>query len=157
MRKLRFMIVTLGALALVYLYSCKGNKGDESSESDTLPVPAEYDDAVTGDEYPAVDSSVQSEPVMTEDKQGNLSPETTETTKVGDVFYIVAGSFTVYSNAQQLNQQLKTKGFDSNILEPFGNYNRVTVKQFATREDARAALPGLRSQVKDQTLWILKR
>jgi septal ring-binding cell division protein DamX len=48
-------------------------------------------------------------------------------------------------------------GFDSKILEPYGQYNRVTVGEFATREAARAALPGLRSKIKDQTLWLLKR
>jgi len=71
-------------------------------------------------------------------------------------YYIIAGSFKLYSNAQSLNQKLKAKGFDSKILEPYAQYNRVTVKQFNTVAEAKAALPALRSQI-DQTLWILTR
>ena len=79
-------------------------------------------------------------------------------TKVNDanVFYIVAGSFTIYNNAQKLNNKLKAKGFDSKILEPYGQYHRVTVKQFKTVAEARAALPQLRKNI-DEALWLLTR
>ena len=159
MNKLRLVFVAFVAMAIVSLYSCKGNKGGESSESDTMSVPGDYD-SYLGDAYPELDddsSLNQSEPIMVEDKEGNLSPEVVETPKSDEVIYIVAGSFTNYANAQQLNQKLKARGFDSKILEPYGHFNRVTVKEFASRDEARAALPSLRAQVKDQTLWILKR
>ena len=148
--------------AAVLLVSCKGNKGNESSDnSDTLDTyPYDnYENVTTiGDQAPQYDStSLVSEPIMTEDQQGNLSPETNVVENDADVFYVIAGSFTVYSNAQNLCNKLKTKGFPSEILIPFGQYNRVAVKSFKTRAEAKASLASLKSRLNDEGLWILKR
>ena len=102
------------------------------------------------------DSKTDPEPVMTEDKEGNLSQVPDAKVNDSNVFYIVAGSFTLYNNAQKLNTKLKAKGYDSKILEPYGQYHRVTVQQFKTVAEARAALPGLRKNI-DQALWLLTR
>ncbi len=165
MSKIKLFGLALLSFALISVVGCKSNKTDQASENDTLEVPedtyVEEPQATEGDQAPAVvetDSSENTqEPVMLEDRNGNLTPETVETNNDADVFYIVAGSFTVYSNAQNLNQKLKAKGYESNILEPYGQYNRVTVKSFKTRQEARAALPTLKNKINNQTLWILKR
>lgn len=159
------MGLSLMALAMVALVDCKGNKsGAEASETDTLsnsfedqynsPI-SEQEPAATAETADSNDATAD-ESVYTETQNGEISrvPEE-QVTSTGN-YYIVAGSFKLYSNAQSLNQKLKAKGFDSKILEPYAQYNRVTVKQFNTVEEARAALPGLRSQI-DQTLWILSR
>ena len=145
--------------AAVLLVSCKGNKGNESSDnSDTLSYPYDtYDDITYGDPAPVIDTTAVAEPIMTEDQQGNLSPETTPVINDADVFYIIAASFTVYSNAQNSCNKLKAKCFNSEILIPFGQYNRVSVKSFKTREEAKAALASLKSKLDDPGLWILKR
>jgi hypothetical protein len=162
MSKIKLLGLAFLSLAMITLVDCKGNKGgDNSAENDTaLSLPDDgYGDLTNVDiNYNGqVDSSVLNEQVLTEDQNGNLIPEETETNNDSDRFYIIAGSFQLYSNAQKQNQKLKNMGFDSKILEPYGQYNRVTVKEFATRDQARAALPGLRTQIKDQTLWLLKR
>ncbi len=165
MTKFKLMGLSLMALAMVALVDCKGNKsGAEASETDTLsnsfedqynsPI-SEQEPAATAEPADSNDATAD-ESVYTETQNGEISrvPEE-QVTSTGN-YYIVAGSFKLYSNAQSLNQKLKAKGFDSKILEPYAQYNRVTVKQFNTVEEARAALPGLRSQI-DQTLWILSR
>ncbi|MCQ2249886.1 MAG: SPOR domain-containing protein [Bacteroidales bacterium] len=165
MTKFKLMGLSLMALAMVALVDCKGNKsGAEASETDTLsnsfedqynsPI-SEQEPAATAETADSNDATAD-ESVYTETQNGEISrvPEE-QVTSTGN-YYIVAGSFKLYSNAQSLNQKLKAKGFDSKILEPYAQYNRVTVKQFNTVEEARAALPGLRSQI-DQTLWILSR
>jgi len=146
--------------AAVLLVSCKGNKGNESSDNtDTLDYPYDnYENVTTvGDQAPQYDTTSLAEPIMTEDQQGNLSPETTVVENDADVFYVIAGSFTVYSNAQNLCNKLKTKGFNAEILIPFGQYNRVAVKSFKTRAEAKASLASLKSRLNDEGLWILKR
>ena len=146
--------------AAVLLVSCKGNKGNESSDNtDTLDYPYDnYENVTTvGDQAPQYDTTSLAEPIMTEDQQGNLSPETTVVENDADVFYVIAGSFTVYSNAQNLCNKLKTKGFNSEILIPFGQYNRVAVKSFKTRAEAKASFASLKSRLNDEGLWILKR
>lgn len=147
------------ALAMVSLVDCKGNKngGDEASLSDTLASVDQFSMPMS-DEVPATDDadSAEQAPVFTENQNGSVQEATDDQVASNSNFYIVAGSFTLYTNAQKCNQKLKAKGFDSKILEPYGQYNRVTLKQFNTVEEARAALPALRGQV-DQQLWILTR
>lgn len=164
MRRIKLLGLVVLALATVTFADCRGNKGgDNSAESDTLSLPDDgYGDLAGVDlgDSDAVDSSALNEPLFTEDKNGNLSQVEESQTSVisnNNKVYIISGSFTLYSNAQKQNTKLKAMGFDSKILEPYGQYNRVTVKEFATPEEARLALPALRSQIKDQTLWLLKR
>ncbi|MCQ2974557.1 MAG: SPOR domain-containing protein [Bacteroidales bacterium] len=156
MSKIKTLGLALISLAMISLISCKGNKGDESSDnSDTTEFPS-YDQVV-GDEAPTFETEPVQEPIMIEDQQGNLTPETTVTITENDVFFVIAGSFTVYKNAQKLNNDLKALGFDSQILVPYGQYNRVSLKSFKTREEAKAAISSLKSQTKNDALWILKR
>lgn len=163
MSRIKILGLAVLSFAVISLASCKGNKTDQASENDTLDVPedtyVEETPATEGDQAPVLTETTEEtpDPVMVEDNKGNLTPEPIETNNDADVFYIIAGSFTVYSNAQNLNQKLKAKGFESNILEPYGQYNRVSVKSFKTRQEARAALPTLKNKVNNQTLWILKR
>ena len=158
MSKIKLLGLTMLSAA-VLLVSCKGNKGNESSDnSDTLAYPFDnYDSNISMESPSFTDTTTVSEPIMLEDQQGNLQPETTPVVNEGDMFYIIAGSFTVYSNAQNLCNKLKVKGFDSEILIPFGQYNRVSVKSFKTREEAKASIATLKSKLGDDGLWILKR
>ena len=149
MSKIKLLGLAFLSLAAITFVDCRGNKAaDQASESgDTLSLPADdgYGDLATVIENnDNVSKESLQEQVLTEDKSGNLVPETTETVNESDKFYIVAGSFTLYSNAQKQNSKLKSMGFDSKILEPYGQYNRVTVGEFSTRESARAALPNFR-------------
>lgn len=162
MLRTKLLVLVFFTLSAVFFAGCKSNKhADQStaSTSDTLPsLDDGYGDLATVvEKNESVTPENIQEQVLTEDKSGNLVPETTETHNDVDKFYIVAGSFTLYNNAQKQNQKLKKMGYESKILEPYGQYHRVAVQEFATREAARAALPGLRNKIKDQTLWLLKR
>ncbi len=163
MTKFRLFGLSLLALAMVSLVDCKGNKNggaDESSLNDTL---ANYDQfgipmsEETPEAAATTDANADEQaPVFTENQNGSIQAATEDQISNSGNFYIVAGSFTLYSNAQKLNQKLKEKGFDSKILEPYGLYIHVTVNPDVSAEEARAALPTLRGQV-DQTLWLLVR
>lgn len=170
MSKLKSFGLVFASVALLALAGCKNNKNaDQASynNSDTMSfdpyAESEYTgntgvsdyEPTTADPTPSTANS-ETEPVMTEDKEGNLSPVPDTKVNESNVFYIVAGSFTLYNNAQKLNTKLKAKGYDSKILEPYGQYHRVTVKQFKTVAEARAALPELRKNI-DQALWLLTR
>jgi cell division protein FtsN len=170
MSKLKVFGLALAAIAMLSFASCKNNKNADkasTNNSDTMQTsdPFASDDFTestpVSDQTPSTvannnDANANAEPLMTEDKNGNLSEVPESKVNESNVFYIVAGSFTLYNNAQKLNNKLKAKGYDSKILEPYGQYHRVTVKQFKTVAEARAALPGLRKNI-DQTLWLLTR
>ncbi|MBO4772242.1 MAG: SPOR domain-containing protein [Bacteroidales bacterium] len=168
MSKLKSFGLVFASVALLALAGCKNNKNaDQASynNSDTMSFDPYAESEYTGntgvgDYEPSTETTgtanAESEPVMTEDKNGNLSQVPDTKVNDADVFYIVAGSFTLYNNAQKLNNKLKAKGYDSKILEPYGQYHRVTVKQFKTVAEARAALPELRKNI-DQALWLLTR
>ena len=172
MLKLKLFGLAIASVAMLSLVGCKNNKhGDQAStnsNSDTMSTidpyaDAEYTGSTSNSDYDANSdlnasptANNGSETVMTEDKNGNLSEVPESKVNDADVFYIVAGSFTLYNNAQKLNNKLKAKGYDSKILEPYGQYHRVTVQQFKTVAEARAALPGLRKNI-DQALWLLTR
>lgn len=173
MSKLKLFVLALASIAMLSLAGCKNNKNADqasnSNNSDTMSTfdpyaeteytgstaDSDYGTTNTADQTTAEDKS-EPEPVMTEDKEGNLSQVPDTKVNESNVFYIVAGSFTLYNNAQKLNNKLKAKGYDSKILEPYGQYHRVTVKQFKTVAEARAALPELRKNI-DQALWLLTR
>ena len=167
MLRMRFLALVFSAFVLVAFAACKGNKGGDNAaeSSDTLYVPddgygdfASVDNSTDNGASTSVTDSQANNEVYVENKDGRLVPETEETHNETDKFYIVAGSFTVYSNAKKQNEKLQKMGYaESKILEPYGQYNRVTIKEFSTREEARAALNQLRGSIKDQTLWLLKR
>ncbi|MCR5454911.1 MAG: SPOR domain-containing protein [Bacteroidales bacterium] len=173
MSKLKVFGLALAAIAMLSFASCKNNKNADqasSNNSDTMQTQDPFASEEFSDVTPSNDqttsvadanadadaNNTSEEPLMTEDKNGNLSEVPESKVNDSNVFYIVAGSFTLYNNAQKLNTKLKAKGYDSKILEPYGQYHRVTVKQFNTVAEARAALPGLRKNI-DQTLWLLTR
>jgi cell division protein FtsN len=167
MLRIKYLALIFSALVLVAFASCKGNKGGDNAaeSSDTLYVPddgygdfASVDNNANTNESTVTSETETNNEVYIENKDGRLVPETEETHNDKDKFYIVAGSFTVYSNAKKQNDKLQKLGYtESKILEPYGQYNRVTIKEFSTREEARAALSQLRGSIKDQTLWLLKR
>jgi len=156
-------------LALFVITNCKGKKktDDETlaNNVDTMEFPA-YDEFMPdekGTNLPdtnvannTVVDTTQKEPVLIEDKQGNLKPENVTTSDAGN-FYIVVGSFTVYENASKLMDVLKKKGYAPIILPPYGKYNRVAIKQYSSRETARTEIDNFKSKLKDNSYWILKR
>jgi cell division protein FtsN len=71
-------------------------------------------------------------------------------------FYIVAGSFKKYSNAQNLFDLFKNKGYAPLILPKSDGYNRVAIVSYMQENEARKALTHLRSAHNDITFWLFK-
>jgi cell division protein FtsN len=71
-------------------------------------------------------------------------------------FYIVAGSFKKYSNAQNLFDLFKNKGYAPLILPKSNGYNRVAIVSYMQEKEARKALSQLRSTHNDITFWLFK-
>lgn len=169
MNKNKIAYLILASFTMLLLINCKGNKGDKNlaDNKDTIEFPS-YEEYMPNekDEDTVVDlfdsnqvdyiDTNETEQVFVEDKDGNLEPEKTETESKGN-FYIIVGSFKVEKNANDLNKLLQKKGYSSQILPPFGQYNRVAIMSFDTRDAAKAKLPAIKNKFNDATFWILRR
>ena len=70
-------------------------------------------------------------------------------------FYIIAGSFSIYNNAEKMKVQLKKQGYNAEILEVDGKIFRVAMKKFDNRNEALQELMRLQQVHKENKLWIL--
>ena len=70
--------------------------------------------------------------------------------------HIIAGCFSVYSNAENVYNDLVSKGLSPQILPQQNGLYKVSVKGFATTADACAELQGLKEQSGNDQLWIMK-
>ena len=70
-------------------------------------------------------------------------------------FYLIAGSFSIYNNAEKFKRELDAQGYNAEILEVDGKIFRVSMKSFASRNEALQELYRLQALHKDHTLWIL--
>jgi nucleoid DNA-binding protein len=70
--------------------------------------------------------------------------------------HIIAGCFSVYSNAENVYNDLVSKGLSPQILPQQNGLYKVSVKGFATTADACAELQGLKDQSGNDQLWIMK-
>ncbi|MDR2008934.1 MAG: SPOR domain-containing protein [Bacteroidales bacterium] len=69
--------------------------------------------------------------------------------------HTIAGSFANYSNAENMQSDLKSKGFDSMILPIHKGLYRVTLKSYADRKTAVKELESLRNQLDNSNMWVL--
>ncbi len=70
--------------------------------------------------------------------------------------HIIAGCFANYSNAENVYNDLVSKGLSPQILPQQKGLYKVSVKGFATTSDACAELQGLKEQSGNDQLWIMK-
>ncbi len=85
------------------------------------------------------------EPEVEED----LPPE------VSNNFYIIAGSFSKLKNASDLQDQLKSRGFNAEVMITENRMYRVSVAAFATKEEAEKELRQIKSEPGLQSAWLL--
>jgi cell division protein FtsN len=100
---------------------------------------------------PPVEKKTISEPVKEEPKHEKSTVKAHETR-----FYVVAGSFKKYSNAHNLFDLFKKKGYKPLILPKNGGYNRVAIVSYSKESDARKALKKVRGEHTDITFWLYK-
>lgn len=70
--------------------------------------------------------------------------------------HIIAGCFSVYSNAENVYNELVSKGLSPQILPQQNGLYKVSVKGFATTADACAELQSLKEQTGNDLLWVMK-
>ncbi len=69
--------------------------------------------------------------------------------------YIIAGSFKHLQNASEMQDQLKARGYKSEVLITENRMYRVTVASYATEAEAEKVLSGLKSESGLSSAWIL--
>ena len=70
--------------------------------------------------------------------------------------HVIAGCFSNYSNAENVYNDLASKGLSPQILPVQNGLYKVSVKGFATTADACAELQSLKEQTGNDLLWIMK-
>ncbi|MBO7572404.1 MAG: SPOR domain-containing protein [Bacteroidales bacterium] len=70
--------------------------------------------------------------------------------------HIIAGCFANYSNAENVYNDLVSKGLSPQILPQQKGLYKVSVKGFATTADACAELQGLKELTGNDLLWVMK-
>jgi len=70
--------------------------------------------------------------------------------------YIIAGCFANYSNAENVYNDLVSKGLSPQILPLHKGLHRVSVKGFYNTDDAYAELKVLKEQTGNDSLWVMK-
>jgi len=70
-------------------------------------------------------------------------------------FYIVAASFTNYENALKLKDELRGKGFESEIVTVTHKYYKVTMGSYSEKQQAQIELEKLKTITQNNSLWLL--
>ena len=89
--------------------------------------------------------------VKSVDTSGRFIPYGTRVMK----YYVVAASFNTYDNALKLQNELKSKGFDSEIITQTHQWYRVTMGTFIDRQEALVELEKLKTITRNSALWLM--
>lgn len=113
----------------------------EQGTTEELPV----ETLEQGPDTEIADPEPDPEPEVEED----LPPE------VSNNFFIIAGSFSKLKNASDLQDQLKNRGFDAEVMITENRMYRVSVSAYATKEEAEKELRQIKSEPGLQSAWLL--
>ena len=113
----------------------------------------ESDSAIEAPEVVVGEAVVETKPI--EEVKKEAEPVLTIKEKTNR-FYIITGGYSTYLNAENGRYEVQTKGFDeAKVLTPGrgSKLYRVSVADFGTEEEARAALSKYRSTF-GETIWV---
>ncbi len=68
--------------------------------------------------------------------------------------HIIAGSFSVQSNAVKLRDSLISSGFNAKIFHAPNEMHRVSVQSFSSKNEANIMLPQLKQELNMDELWV---
>ena len=91
--------------------------------------------------------------VVEEKKVEVVKPEEPKPVKKAMNYFLVAGCFEVYSNAEKLHKQLLSEGYESTII-PFYHLTMVTYRGFETRVEAQVALNQMVTKKGKESTWV---
>jgi nucleoid DNA-binding protein len=74
----------------------------------------------------------------------------------GGHYHIIAGAFLVPNNAERQKQVLEEKGLAPVLLPPTGNYYMVSLGNYASKEQAIAAMRKMKEEVGGE-MWVMKK
>ncbi len=120
----------------------------EQEQAGTDQGESETDGQVTA---PSTDTESQETETMGADTGLDESAPAEEAHK----FFIIAGSFKKLKNASDLQDQLKGRGYDAEVMITENRMYRVSVASFATKEEAQRELSQLNNQPGLQSCWLL--
>jgi nucleoid DNA-binding protein/cell division septation protein DedD len=72
-------------------------------------------------------------------------------------YYVIAGSFRHLGNASEMQDELRSRGYDAGMMITEDRMYRVHVASYATKEEALRGLEGIRSEPGLENCWLLSR
>ncbi|MFD2245014.1 SPOR domain-containing protein [Pontibacter ruber] len=110
--------------------------------------------AASNEAQAEVNQEVTLEEKVTEAPAETKAPVLTINRKTGR-FYVITGGYSRLKNAEENRDEIGQKGFAAKVLVPGrgSRLYRVSVADFATAEEAQAAVPALRKTF-GETIWV---
>lgn len=124
----------------------------KDSQSESRPESVKRDKRVNADK-PETESSANEE---SEESEVNAHTPNVASSSVNS-YYIIAGSFQNLQNAADLSERLKSNGFPSEIIYTENRLYRVSVKSYATKNEAQSDLNNVKSASGMESAWIWKK
>lgn len=157
-RKRKLLIIPIAALVVVILVLVIliSDKVDHSGSNPLLLGNILSDEKVEGaneDEFVNKPEILQEIDSIT-DKNNALYFEEDQYKKFNS-FYVIVGSFSIYNNAEQYMKEMRSKGFNAEVLEVDGKIFRVSLNVYNNRQEALIDLDRMQKQFSDRKLWIL--
>ncbi len=112
-------------------------------QNDAIP-----DQADEGTQEQVIEEETESPESETEVEQALPVEETNS-------FFIIAGSFNKLKNASDLQDELKSRGFQAEVMITENRMYRVSVASYATKAEAEKELAKIKSQSGLQSCWLL--
>lgn len=132
---------------------------DFVEEQDVIAENEFLSDEAADENIEAVGDEVLAENVEMDEvvAEPDIEPQVVPAEQNADIkVHIIAGCFSVYSNAENVYNDLVSKGLSPQILPQQNGLYKVSVKGFATTADACAELQSLKEQTGNDLLWVMK-
>ncbi len=117
----------------------------EEVETQGIDVPGEQELSPAQEEEEATETP----PPATEETEVTAPPE------VVDSYFIIAGSFTNLGNASDLQDRLKDRGFEAEVMITENRQYRVSVSSYSSKEEAIKGLAEIKKMPGLESCWLL--
>jgi nucleoid DNA-binding protein len=149
------IILVINAGIVAYFYSTGHLDGLFRAQSDLeelMPVEEEENDLYT-DTAPAMDPMIEEQVTPVPTTPERILVPRGQTSITGTRYYIVAGVFSVESNANRLVEELLDEGYDAEKFGKIGNMHAVSYGVWSSRAEANKNLNKIR-QERNAEAWI---
>lgn len=141
-------IILISVMVAIMLLGCKPKK--EIVITSNNQIIAESDEELTQTEIEEIPIIIKEENIISAEKLEPVLPE--------EKYFVIMGSFKVFSNAQKFQEQLRTEGFESQILRNENGLYRLSVYAYKEINEARGKIYFIRKNYpKYNDVWLLKK